>query len=107
MAPPGRRKAPAVRRQSVAGVDVERAAPVVNVHEADPTAHVRQADPDVKVTTGRPRVDVHEVTVAEVAEEIATGADIIGGALTPAQMRRVVLLSEILRPPLGLRGPVA
>ena len=104
-AEPARIKLRAAERESVAGVNVKAADPRVDVHAADPHVHVRRADPSVKVATSRPAVDVHELVMAEVDDRPATGADILGGQVSAAEMRRAVVLSEILRPPLALRGP--
>ncbi len=104
-AEPARIKPRVAERESVAGVNVKAADPRVDVHAADPRLQVRRADPSVKVATSRPAVDVHELVMAEVDDRPATGADILGGQVSAAEMRRAVVLSEILRPPLALRGP--
>lgn len=96
--------APRPRRESVAGVAIETAAPSVDVHAADPTIKVRREKKAVDVSTGRPAVRVHDIVTAEVLEAIRTRTDILGVRLTPVEMRRAVVLSEILGLPLALRG---
>ena len=90
---------------SGAGVDVESAAPQLDVHAADPRVRVSRADPSVQVSAGRPQVDVHELTIAESAEGVSATMDFSSDSLSRAELRRAVVLSEIFRPPLAIRGP--
>ncbi len=95
---------PVTEPSAVAGVAVERAAPRLDVHDAAPTVRVRGTRPQVDVRAGRPVVDVHGVVLARADE--GPGAVAVGfGEMTPAELRRAVVLSEILRSPVALRGP--
>jgi hypothetical protein len=86
-------------------VSVDSAAPKVDVHAADPRVRVTTAAPTVEVAAWRPKVDVHELTVAEIAEEPAGLMDFSSASLSRAELRRAVILSEVFRPPLAIRGP--
>ena len=83
---------------------METAAPSIDVHAADPRVKLRREREAVDVKASRPEIDVHDIITAEVVEAMPVGADILGERLTPSQMRRAVVLSELLRSPLALRG---
>lgn len=92
------------RRSAVSGVDVHGADPTVDVHGADPTVRVRAAKPKTKVRQAVPAVDVQEAALAGPEAGPRPGAGVFDERPTPEQMRRAVVLSEILRPPLALRS---
>jgi hypothetical protein len=92
------------RRSAVAGVDVHGADPTVDVHGADPTVRVRAARPKAEVRQAAPAVDVQEAALAGPEAGPRPGAGVFDERPTPEQMRRAVVLSEILRPPLALRS---
>ena len=91
-----------VQRGRVAGVDVHSADPTVDMHGADPRVRMRRAEPQLRVRSAEPGVSVHDLAAAVEVESAASG--FFGTTPTPEDMRRAVVLSEILRPPLALRG---
>ncbi len=91
------------KRHTVSGVKVGAADPSVDVHAADPTVRVRQADPAVNVSASRPAVQVRDVIVADVDEEAVSGTHLVG-SISAIDLRRAVIMSEVLRPPLALRS---
>jgi hypothetical protein len=98
--PVARTAEPPGKRSAVAGVDVQVADPTVDVHGADPKVSVKAARPRADVREADPAVDVHGIASAEAP---GLALEELGEHLTPEQMRRVVILSEIFRPPLALR----
>ena len=92
------------RRSAVSGVDVHGADPTVDVHGADPTVRVRAARPKAEVRQAVPAVDVQRAAMAGPEAGPEPGAVFFDDRPTPEQMRRAVVMSEILRPPLALRS---
>ncbi len=89
------------------GVDVHAADPRVDVHLADPRVDMGRVDRSVPDA-------VHEAKSSTITSDDAPGAGVlpVGGSLvpedlSPAAMRRAIVLSEILQPPLALRDPQA
>lgn len=93
---PGRR---AVRAVNVGDTNLR-----VDLHSVDPKVRVSLARPLVDVRASDPKADLGRVRAASVPGLVKIGSE----ALTAEQMRRAVILSELLRPPLALRdGPIA
>jgi hypothetical protein len=86
-------------------VDVATATPHVDVHAADPRVDVREVDPHAPVWRGEPVAEEAVARPDETGQALPAEPALLGRALTRAQMRRAVALSEILRLPVGLRGP--
>jgi len=96
-----RTKSPA-KRSAVAGVNVHSADPRVDLRSAEPKIRLRQ--PTVDIRAADPTVDVRETARTGPDGLLEAGLEGFVGQVTPQELRRVVVLSEIFRPPLALRG---
>ncbi|MCP4250067.1 MAG: hypothetical protein GY778_23745 [bacterium] len=102
-ATPKQKKAAPKRKpepRPVKELDVGQAAPQVNVHAADPAVRVSSARPLVDVHASDPKVDLKRLRDTAAPGLVEVGSD----SMTAEQMRRAVILSELLRPPVALRN---
>jgi hypothetical protein len=76
----------------------------VDVQAVDPAVNLRSVKPVAKTRLAAPAVDVRASAASDSAAELDYTLQIIEERLTAAQMRRAVVMSEILRPPLAMRG---
>jgi hypothetical protein len=95
---------PAAKVSHVAGVDVHAADPTIDVHGADPRIRTREEAAAIKDKPTQPRVKVHDLVTTGEAVGLPAGADLVAGAVSAVELRRAVVMSEILRPPVALRG---
>ena len=103
-APAARPERPAAARAHVAGVDVHAADPCVRVQEGDPKGRVHDQVEAIRARPARPSLRVGDAARTGTVEPVPVTVDLVSGPVSVAEMRRAIVLSEILQPPVALRG---